>query len=110
MLGVTVISDVYKHIIDNRTIEVKTKGKDAGNMDVTMKLVFQTVSSYNRRRSPSNTKRGAEDTIYRSPMDKERETIQHQTELSFSNNRDHFNETVGNISRTSFQGTGTIQL
>lgn len=79
-------------------------------MDVTMKLVFQTVSSYNQRRSPSNTKRGAEDTIHRSPIEKERETIQHQAELSYSNNRDHYKETIENMSRASLQGTGAIQF
>lgn len=91
LVGVAVIADVYKHILDNRTVDIKTKGKDGSNPEVTIKLVFQTVSSYNRRKSPSNTKRAAEDTLHRSPIEKERETVPHQAELSFSNNRDYFN-------------------
>jgi hypothetical protein len=100
---------MYKHMLDNRTIDIKTKSKDASNSDIVVKLSFQTVAAFNRKKSAS-TKRG-EDTIMRSPpKEREKEQPLHQAEMSFNNNREFFNETLGNTSRASLSGTGLIQM
>jgi hypothetical protein len=84
LLGVTTIADLYKHVLDNSTLDVKLRPNDAADPELTIKLVFQTVAAY-RRKSPSklrpedssrikpeDTKR-ADDSLIRSPpKEKER--------------------------------------
>lgn len=55
LLGTTVITDLYKLILDSKTIQIRTQSSSLP--DVVLKLGFQTVSSYAKRRSPLNTKR-----------------------------------------------------
>jgi hypothetical protein len=109
-LGVAVVPDVYKLMLDNRTIDVKVRVKDPADADLTIRLNFQTVSSY-RRKSPGKSKiedqrRVEESPSVRSPV-KDKEA---QAEQSFSYARHPFNETLGNTSRSSMLGTAKLQL
>lgn len=54
-LGVAAVPDLYKLILDNRTIDVKLKPKDPTDAELNIRLNFQTVSSY-RRKSPGKAK------------------------------------------------------
>jgi hypothetical protein len=73
LLGITVIADVYKHMLDNRTVDIKSKDPSFDN-DVTIKLCFQAISTFHKKKFASSSKR-AEDTFVRSPP-KEREADQ----------------------------------
>jgi hypothetical protein len=113
VLGVASIADVYKHMLDSRTVDLKVKTKDINEGDLTIKVNFQTVSAY-RRRSPGKPK--AEDTkrldesFARSPPKEKEKDPAPQAEMSFSYNRHPFNETLGNTSRSSMLGTAKLQL
>jgi hypothetical protein len=73
LLGITVITDVYKHMLDNRTVDIKSKDPSLNN-DVTIKLCFQAIPTFHKKNFASSIKRG-EDTFVRSPP-KEREAGQ----------------------------------
>jgi hypothetical protein len=108
-LGVASIPDVYKLMLDNRTIDVRVRGKDPTDADITIKLNFQTVSSY-RRKSPGKGKNEDQKRIEESPARSPAKDKEAQAEQSFSYARHPFNETLGNTSRSSMLGTAKLQL
>lgn len=108
-LGVASIPDVYKLMLDNRTIDVKVRSKDPNDSDISIKLNFQTVSSY-RRKSPRKGKNEDQKRVEESPARSSEKDKESQAEKSFSYARHPFNETLGNTSRSSMLGTAKLQL
>lgn len=108
-LGVASIPDAYKLMLDKRTIEVKVRGKDPADADITIKLNFQTVSSY-RRKSPVKGKNDDQRRLEESPARSSVKDKESKAEQSFSYARHPNNETLGNTSRSSMLGTAKLQL